>query len=524
LKKTKLIYRLIAGILFISLGACATAKLPDNTGRSESFVYEDTQETALSRSFERQSKGHAGESGFHYLANGLDAFVARAALAEVAERSIDTQYYMIHNDEVGSLFIDQLYKAAERGVRVRLLIDDIDQGGRDSGLAILDAHPKIEVRIFNPFARNVGRTGQYITGFGKQTRRAHNKSFTVDNQVTILGGRNIGNEYFNADPELAFLDMDVLSTGPVAQEVSASFDLYWNHDLSYPITTLAEELPSEEEARQRKQEFDAFIAEQYESAYVQHLRDSDLAEDLIQGYSDLSWGIGDVVADDPDKLTVDTSDTKYRLIEQMRPYLEGVQKELIIFSPYFVPGKGGVAYFQTLRDRGVRVRILTNSLSSTDVSAVHAGYARYRKALLRMGVELHELNKDLSKEERKKMKEGGIGDSRASLHAKAFVIDREWVFIGSLNLDPRSIVQNTEIGVVFQSPEIAKLIADGFDSKIDKLAFRLTLEDADKGNEQIVWHGLVGGEQKTLYKDPYTSFWKRFGVGFMRILPIESQI
>ena len=167
---------------------------------------------------------------------------ARAALADVAERSIDTQYYMIHNDVVGSLFIDRLYKAAERGVRVRLLIDDIDQEGRDKGLAVLDAHPNIEVRIFNPFARNVGRTGQYISGFGKQTRRAHNKSFTVDNQVTILGGRNIGDEYFYADPKLAFIDIDVLSTGPVARAVSASFDLYWNHDLSYPIITIAEKI------------------------------------------------------------------------------------------------------------------------------------------------------------------------------------------------------------------------------------------------------------------------------------------
>jgi len=524
MKTSKLIYRLTVLIFVFSLGACATAKWPENTGRTESYAFEDTQETALSRAYESRSKGHAGESGFHHLSNGLDAFVARAVLADVAERSIDTQYYMIHNDVVGSLFIDQLYKAAERGVRVRLLIDDIDQGGRDSGLAILDAHPNIEVRLFNPFARNVGRTGQYISGFGKQTRRAHNKSFTVDNQVTILGGRNIGDEYFNANPELAFVDMDVLSNGPVAQDVSASFDLYWNHELSYPITTIAEELPTDEEAAQRKKEFFEFVAEQYESEYMQHLRDSDLANELRRGRPDLSWGIGDVVADDPDKLIEDTSDTKYRLIEQMRPYLEGVQKEIIILSPYFVPGKGGVAYFQTLRDRGVRVRILTNSLSSTDVSAVHAGYARYRKALLRMGVELYELNKELDKEERKKMKEGGIGDSRASLHAKAFVLDRKWVFIGSLNLDPRSVVQNTEIGVVFQSPEIAESMAGAFDSKIDKLAFRLELEEVTKGNEQIVWYGTVDGEPMTLYKDPYTGFWKRFGVGFMRMLPIESQI
>jgi putative cardiolipin synthase len=231
----------------------------------------------LSLAYESQVEGHEGQSGFYYLANGLDAFVARAALAEAAERSIDTQYYMIHNDVVGRLFVKELFDAAERGVRVRLLLDDIDQGGRDAGMAVLDAHPNIEVRIFNPFARNVGRTGQYITGFGKQTRRAHNKSFTVDNQVTILGGRNIGDEYFNADPELAFIDVDVLSNGPVAAEVSASFDLYWNHELSYPITTLAEELPTEEQAAQLSKEFFVLVAEEQESQYMEHLRNSNLS-------------------------------------------------------------------------------------------------------------------------------------------------------------------------------------------------------------------------------------------------------
>jgi putative cardiolipin synthase len=431
---------------------------------------------------------------------------------------------MIHNDVVGSLFIDSLYKAAERGVRVRLLVDDIDQGGRDIGAAILDAHPNIEVRLFNPFGRNIGRTIQYVTGFGKQTRRAHNKSFTVDNQTTILGGRNIGNEYFNADPELAFIDIDVMSSGPVARDVSASFDLYWNSELSYPITTLVEDLPSAEQARQRKQEFDRFIADQYESEYLQHLRNSSLAQKLRNQSLEYFWGVGVVVADDPAKLTRNTSDTEYHMSEQLRPYLEGVETELIILSPYFVPGKGGVAFIQALRDKGVRVRILTNSLSSTDVSAVHAGYSRYRKALLRMGVELYELNKELSKEERKAMKEGGIGTSKASLHAKSFILDRSQVFIGSLNLDARSVIQNTEIGVVFESEEIAIQMANSFDQKIDQIAFRLELQRTDQGREQIIWHGLVDGKQQVLTVDPYTGFWMRFGVGFMRMLPIESQI
>jgi putative cardiolipin synthase len=519
----KLTYRIIAAVLAIGLGACAS--LPDNTNNPESHAYSDTGETYLGLAIDRLSEGRSGESGFYMLEDGLDAFVARAVLASKAERSIDTQYYMIHNDLVGNLFIDQLYQAADRGVRVRLLIDDMDQGGQDFGAAVLDTHPDIEVRIFNPFGRNTGRTMQFITGFGKQTRRSHNKSFTVDNQATILGGRNIGNEYFAADPELAFIDMDVLSIGPVARDVSSSFDLYWNSELAYPISTLVEDLPSEQEARQLKKDFDDYIAQQHESDYLQHLHNSDLAKKIREQLDEeYFWGLGVVVADDPAKLTQNTSEKEYHLSEQLNPFLEAVESELIVISPYFVPGKGGVAYLQALRDKGVRVRILTNSLSSTDVSAVHAGYSRYRKDLLRMGVELYELNKDLSKEERKAMQEGGIGKSKASLHAKALVLDRQQVFIGSLNLDPRSLIQNTEIGVVFNSPEIANSISDGFERQIDQVAFRLGLEPGEKNREQIVWHGLVDGEQQTLHLEPYTGFWKRFGVGFMRLLPIESQI
>ena len=247
---------MVALILTVGLSSCAS--LPPNTDRTESHAFTDTQDTFLGRDFARESRGHPGESGFLTLSNGLDAFVARVALASVAERSIDTQYYMIHNDVVGSLFIDSLLKAADRGVRVRLLVDDIDQGGRDEGAAILDFHPNIEVRIFNPFGRNVGRTIQFATGFGKQTRRAHNKSFTADNQATILGGRNIGDEYFNADPNLAFADLDVLGVGPVAREVSASFDTYWNNSLSYPISSLVEDLASKDKIKVRIREGQLF--------------------------------------------------------------------------------------------------------------------------------------------------------------------------------------------------------------------------------------------------------------------------
>jgi putative cardiolipin synthase len=514
--------RNIAVIITILLMVGGCASLPTDFERIVTHAYTDTDNTRLGQSSQAEKLAHPGQSAFHLLNNGLDAFVARAALAQVAERSIDTQYYMIHNDVVGSLFIDQLLKAAARGVRVRLLVDDIDQGGRDFGTAALDSYPNIEVRIFNPFGRNAGRTAQYVTGFGKQTRRGHNKSFTVDSQATILGGRNIGDEYFEADPEFGFLDLDVLSFGPVARSVGESFDLYWNSELNYPISVLVDKLPTPQEIDQRRKEFDAFIAQQAESEYLQQLKNSDLAKDIRLNQVDFYWGIGNVIADDPQKVTQATDDTQYHLSEQLKPYLADIQKELIILSPYFVPGKPGMAFFKTLRDKGVRVKILTNALSSTDVSVVHAGYSKYRKELLRMGVELYELNKNITQKERTEMQEGSVGHSKASLHAKSFVFDRKRVFIGSFNLDAQSRIQNTEIGVVFDSVDIATRMAEGFDQNINQAAFRLELVTGANGSEQILWHGLIDGQPDVLKVDPYTGFWKRFGVGFLRILPIES--
>ena len=502
------------------MGGCAS--LPTDFERHESHAYMDTDDTRLGKTIQAEKPAHSNQSGFLLLGNGLDAFVARALLAQSAERSIDTQYYMIHNDTVGGLFIDQLYKAADRGVRVRLIIDDIDQGGRDFGAAVFDSHPNVEVRIFNPFGRNTGRTVQFITGFGKQTRRGHNKSFTVDSQATILGGRNIGDEYFEDDPELAFIDLDVLAIGPVARDVSTSFDQYWNSELSYPISVLVEKLPTPEEIEQRINEFDDFIKKQADTEYMRNLRNSNLANRFRQDRLVYHWGDGHVVADDPQKLTHDTDDTQYHLSEQLKPYLADIKKELIIFTPYFVPGKSGMAVFKALREEGVRVKILTNSLSSTDVGLVHAGYSKYRKGLLRMGVELYELNKNLTKKGRKEMKEGSVGHSKSSLHAKSFVFDRERVFIGSFNLDAQSRIQNTEIGVVFESSDIANRMAEGFDQKINQAAFRLELKTYENGSEKILWHGLVDGEQSVFKVDPYTGFWKRFGIGFLRVLPIES--
>ncbi len=509
-------------LLLLILSGCAV--LPENIDKRITTAYKGGQNRLLNNLYASAPKQGEDTSGFMLLGDGLDAFVARAVLAQIAEHGIDTQYYMIHDDDVGNLFIDQLLQAANRGVRVRLLLDDINEGGRDFNIMLFDAHPNIQVRIFNPFGRNVGRIWQYITGFGWQTRRAHNKSFTVDGQATILGGRNIGDEYFGHDPALEFQDLDVLAIGPVADEVSDAFDAYWNHELSYPIALLVDEQYSADDLERQNQRFRSKVARLEKSPYIDRLRHSHLAGQMKRADVQLEWGKGKVYVDPPDKLLRKVGDRSSQMFVELLPYLLAAKKEVVIFSPYFVPGKEGVALLKQLREKGVRVAILTNSLSSTDVSIVHAGYSRYRKALLRAGVELWELNKVTSKEERKARKEGRIGSSKSSLHAKAFVVDRKTVFVGSLNLDPRSVSQNTEIGVVFRTPGLATRIADSFDRNIADAAFRLELKQDEYGSEYLLWHGRVDGEQTTLKHEPYTGFFKRLGIGLMRWLPIESQI
>jgi putative cardiolipin synthase len=459
-------------LMLLALVGCA--RLPDNVDRQPSKAFNDTGNTAIGSAIAKETSDHPGQSGFLLLENGLDAFVSRAVLARFAERSIDVQYYLYHDDLVGRLFTDQLVQAADRGVRVRLLVDDMDLGGRDLGLAVLDAHPNIEVRLFNPFSRKAGRTSQFITRFGSVTRRMHNKSFTVDNQATILGGRNIGNEYFEADPDLAFADLDVMGIGPVTREVSVSFDLYWNSDLAYPTGVLLGKPPKSEEVSQKLQKLQHFVADQADSEYIRALRNSSLAKRIQDHQVAFRWGQADVVYDRPEKIQQDIDQTQLHLSSQLKPYLDAIEHEIILFSPYFVPGKAGTKFLTGLVEQGVRVRILTNSLASNDVGIVHSGYSKYRKALLRGGVELYELNKQLSRRQRKE-KKGVGGSSKASLHAKSFVFDRRQVFIGSLNLDPRALLQNTEIGVVIDQPDIAEGMGAWFDQSIESVLIWLTV-------------------------------------------------
>lgn len=514
----------LATLLAMLLLLTGCASLPPNTQQIYSEALTCTGDTRLGRDLQYGISEHPGSSGFLLLDNGLDAFVARIALIKAAELCIDVQYYLYHDDLIGHLMAYYLLRAADRGVRVRILLDDISAGKRrDIYLAVFDSHPNIQIRLFNPFSRGGIRSLQFLTRFGSVTRRMHNKSLTVDNQVTIVGGRNIGNAYFDADPELLFGDIDAMAIGPVVPEISRSFDKFWNNELAYPIASLTHSAESADRLEQDRPRWDEFIANESSSEYYQALQASDMMQKLRSDQLEFDWGAAKVLYDRPQKITSDVDDERYHMAPMLKPYVEQVAGELIVITPYFVPGTEGVEFFTELVKRGVRVKILTNSLASTDVAVVHAGYAKYRKPLLRAGVELYELDKVPSH----RRSESGYrlsGSSRASLHGKAFVFDRKILFIGSLNLDPRSFNENTEIGILFDSPTLGEEIGESIDDRIGKAAFKVELFTDNAGVESLRWVDTKQGEIEYFYTDPHTSFWKRLWVGLAGLLPIESQL
>jgi putative cardiolipin synthase len=499
---------------------CST--LPRDYQRTESYALKNTGDTFLGKRFDQKLEPHPGKSGVVLLDNGLDAFVARVVLAERAERSIDSQYYLYHRDQTGRIFTHQLIKAADRGVRVRLLVDDMDQAGRDLGAAALDQHPNIEVRLFNPFSRNSPRAVQLLTRFGEVTRRMHNKSLTVDQQVSVLGGRNIGDEYFDATRDKNFTDLDAMVIGPVVEEVSTSFDYFWNSELSYPASVLSKKKPTEEMVRDMYDELEEYVSGLTESEYLQALHTSSMATRIRSDSVEFDWADVNAVYDRPEKIELDSDLEKYHLAPALAHSFAGVRDELIIISPYFVPGKKGAAFLKGLASQGIKVRIMTNSLSSTDVPVVHAGYIKYRKDLLRAGIEIYEVRKNQGNNFG--AGSGWKGSSTASLHSKSFVFDRHQVFIGSLNLDPRSINENTEIGVIIDSKEIAADMVQWFEEFSTNRSYRLSLEKSWIGTKEVRWHEPVQPEASVWKHEPESSFLLRTGIQLFRYFPIESQL
>lgn len=498
------------------------ASLPDNTS-SKSYAMSKSQDSQLTMELDEERKLlglNNDDALMMLLEDGVDAFVARVSLINAAQKSVDLQYYQYHSDLSGRLLTAALWQAAERGVRIRLLVDDMDLEGKDIEISKLNAHPNFEVRIFNPFLRDKRRARQFITGFGTVTRRMHNKTFTVDSSISILGGRNVGDQYYGAHSDVAFGDLDIAFTGGVVQEVQTSFDLYWNSEISYGINLLNDHQPSKDDLLEVSQTLQSFLEESYNSQFAQALRENDLLSLVKKNKINEYTGNAVVLYDDPLKIVSSREKTEYHLAPKLRPYVDNAKDELVVVSPYFVPGDEGVALFGDMVKKGVKVRILTNSMKSNDVTIVHSGYSKYRKALLALGVELYEVDStriDVLSKYTDKV--AASTASKVTLHAKYFVIDRKVTFIGSMNLDPRSRSENTEIGVIAESEKLGAFIVKDFDSIVKDGAFTLSLKEGE-----IIWTQKIGDEIRTYDNDPYSSWWDRFKNGFLQWLPVESQL
>lgn len=501
-------------LVAVTVAGCAS--LPEGFPKPESYALEDGADTYLGRQFKDAAAQHPNQSGFAIIRYGRPAFTDRVALTQLTEKTLDVQYYIWEEDETGRILSEQLVRAADRGVRVRVLVDDINLGDRDDIVASLDAHPNIEVRIFNPFAKRGGPGLSFIADFNRVNHRMHNKMMIFDNALAIVGGRNIGNHYFAVATDANFRDLDIGAGGPIVREVSAVFDYFWNGDWSYPVAVLVDHPYTDAD-------LDAAVAtlrsriEQDEFPYPLDRSVNELKVKLESILKDFDWAPAMVIWDDPAAALEEDGKTT-RMTEALYRRVDRLQSELVIESAYFVPRQRALDKFSELHERGVRVRVLTNSLVSNDVLAAHAGYSRRRKQLIENGVELYELRPDPGGPVSQQIL---LGDSKAALHTKAIVFDRKDIFIGSFNLDPRSGDINTEAGIYVESPKLAaELIAFMDDGVAPKNSYRVLLDE--KG--ELYWETEIDGATVRFDKDPLSTGWQRFEVGFIRLFPVDDQL
>ncbi|MEO6077095.1 MAG: phospholipase D family protein [Dokdonella sp.] len=507
-------FRKLVSLLLVTLLASACAKLPPRPETIVQHSLPSGQLTMLDRVVQAALDQHPGQSGFRLLSANEDAFAMRVASARRAERSLDAMYYIWHNDLTGRLMAREALAAADRGARVRLLMDDNDARAKDAGFAALAAHPNIEVRLFNPFATRSGALFQFVEGltrFKRLNRRMHHKVWIVDNRIAIAGGRNLGDEYFGANQELEFLDLDVAMVGPVVQAHSEVFDRFWNSPATWPIAALGPGRVTAKALVTLRKDLDAASDDDRASPFLESIREDNSVQRLMEGDWTLSWtSKWKLLSDLPGKIFKEEGTSA--VLPGLAKAFDGAKQRVIIVSPYFVPGEGSTKALTTRAKNGIQVVVLTNSLAATDVALVHGGYASHRRELLRGGVQLYEL-KNVGPQSRLSL----IGSSQASLHTKAALVDRRVAFVGSYNLDQRSTALNTEMGVLIEQPEIA--------AEVDRLiatqtsgarAWRVSID----ANGSLQWSD---GEAIS-HTDPDASLSRKIQAWLAQILPIESQL
>ena len=471
--------------------------------------------TRLGQFFFPLADEHPGLSGFSLLSQGREAFIVRLAAIDLAERSLDMQYYIWDGDTTGRIILDRVMMAADRGVRVRLLVDDPYYKASDRVKAALDAHANVEIRLFNPLKNRRWSALDFVFDFGRVNRRMHNKLMVADGAVAIVGGRNIGDIYYGVNTTANYRDLDVLAVGPVVRDLAAVFDRYWNSAPTVPIATIVDRVHG-------AADLDAIrirLREEITAAdypYPIHDELGELAVRRAELRDNLVWAPARVIADDPNIAPGTESDDVFEFI---RGLIARLHEELLVESPYFVLPAGAQETIRALHERNVRVRVLTNSLASNDMLPAHSGYAKTRKRLLENGMELYELRPDTEA-----FRPGWslvAARSQAVLHAKAMAFDREAVFIGSFNLDPRSAVINTEAGLYIESPELAdRLMAYMATGVMPANSYRVLLDP----NGEIVWETVRDGQKKRYQDEPEAGFRRRMSANLLKLLPIDSQL
>ena len=515
---------LATGALLV-LGACSSLPRIDRAAIASEAVPLSTK-TTLGR-IAQGSIPTPDVSGFRLMPLGLFSLDTRVQLARRAEVSLDVQYYHFEDDETGRWLLRALRDAAVRGVRVRVLIDDLYTGGKDPLWLSFAAHPNVQVRLFNPFccARGQGQGGRFVASANEWSRvnhRMHNKLFIADGAMAVIGGRNVANEYYLRSMSENFVDVDAFTAGWIIPPLQNLFDRYWNSDPVYPLEAIAKTDKTPEQLRAQFEEWTgpAKTPPPDELPPNDILGYGPIADDLDIGRLGLIWGEAYVFADHPDKPfdgevggdLLETSVT-YNVFEAIR----GAKEEVTASSPYFVPGQLSMEMFRELRSKGVKVTVMTNSLASTDEPIVHIGYAAHREELLRMGIDLYELSSSRLKDNKRAFL---FGKSLGRLHAKLVVIDKKRLFIGSMNLDPRSATINTELGAFIDSPPLARELLRIID--IDRLqsAYRVRLNPSGSG---LQWLSNDGEKEFILTEEPDSTPWLRIKSWLLSpFVPVEQ--
>ena len=513
-------------LLFVLVGVAVSIMvlgglfpLPDRQGIIPSQAIPSTVDTPIGAAVLAAQAAHPGKSGVIPLAGGGEAFAARVLLARTATQSLDVQYYIWQADTTGYLLLDELRAAAERGVRVRLLLDDNGIAGLDADLRALDDLPNIEVRLFNPFTLRRPKLLSFTFDFFRLNRRMHNKSFTADGAASVVGGRNVGDIYFAFGPDEHYIDTDVMALGPAAADVSAAFDAYWNSASAWPAGLI---LPAAPDGLARLQAGVASArAADLAEPYLDAISQSPLMRTLMAGPAAVEWARVTLITDDPAKglgqqgaggLLID------RLVAILTDQASGPTVSVDLISAYFVPGQAGTDLLTSLAAQGVAVRVLTNAQEATDVVTVHGSYAEYRPALLAGGVRLGELRADpLIPRQDQRLATYLVGPA-SSLHSKVFAIDGKRVFIGSFNFDPRSAQLNTEMGLLIESPTFAQAVTRAVGQVMERGAYALRL--SPEGAMEWVTQD-ESGVQVVQTTEPNTTWLDRTLVRIIGVMPVE---